>query len=794
MIADIFDRFYATYRYNKETYKPPLKQELIDILIDLAKMYSPSGQEKDVIEYCAKFLGECGFTVIIDNIGNIVAERGISSPDNKVVCINAHTDTVQRETDKIISSVVFYDVFSDTVQTRERAMVGGDDKCGLAVGLTLAKYTDLPMRLIFNTGEEIGGVGMEALDPKYMENLAFTLTVDRMNGTDLISEYCGLVCAPEVFVDKFIELSKNVGVKYVDTFGSYADTYVICKYAPAVNLSAGYYNPHTRKDYVKMNELYNTMRAVRNAIEHKQELLDAIALAPEGWQVDSYGAYSGGRYGAYSGMGGIGGYEDGYGYVNKGRNRKQRRGSRGMGQCHLTYGESRGFDDKSRVKYGSPNPDPDAKYTEDELIEAYASNKISDDDWDEMYGTHAISQDTYIVGIDELLYREKLREGGLTEDDLPESSGWKEVPENEYYNSMEVDFGNDTDGVHYEDLGYLSGYLPDTTEDDVFRGYMEGEITYPELDELYREFTIPKRFLDHCVKSRQEFLVQALVKKPHTKPKLIIKPTKYEKQREINAANRTPHEWMGILRKKDYSEGDWYKLFHGGFINAETYEMGLDYIDDRAFGKKPNTFGIKEDVDIEDVDIDDVDIDDNDPPDVDISWRYDTASWTPLFLLGKVSAGEIDISEWDSMHEKDMIDDITHYRGLTHFDPSTLTNKRLIEDDTADYHLQWVRAGGYTLEVWDDMFSNGIIDDKTYKKGLKHFKLKQPYPQPHPALGLLEDNKRDDDNWRKLNDLVKSEIDKSRNKTVIFSKKYNHHSCGVDNCDPTHDTDDCKGC
>jgi di/tripeptidase len=445
----------------------PLKYELINVLDDIARFYSPSGHAENVIGYSYKMLIEAGFSVSIDAAQNVIATRGKASETDTLVCINAHTDTVQKETDTNIGNVVFYDWVRDTFHTNGRAMIGGDDKCGIAAGLVLACYTDLPMKILFTSDEEIGSVGAEALDPKELDDVAFTITMDRMGGHDLISNYCGLTLAPAKFVKKFIEISKSVGAEFEETFGTYADTYVLAGYKPAVNLSSGYYNPHTSKDFIYVEELYRVMLSVKNAIENKQLLEEAIASAPKNWQKREYA--SRGYNTQYYSFGNSGHYSS-----DKWLSRKQRRT---MQKCKIKYGSEYGNGKKRKI----PKHDPDNIASVDELIEFYADGQIYDDEWDSMLTEGVLSKQEYHIGIDEKIARESYAHT-FESNQMDARSRWEEEEEgfdkeeeedeerkisvmrafqNEYDTERDTTFGRD----ELEELGIRSGYLKDTIED-----------------------------------------------------------------------------------------------------------------------------------------------------------------------------------------------------------------------------------------------------------------------------------------------------------------------------------------
>jgi hypothetical protein len=485
-------------------HKKPLKRELIGIIDDLVRIYSPSGQELPVVEYSKNLLLKSGFEVVVDEFKNVIASRGKYAPEDKLVCINAHTDTVQKKGDEGVQFLVFYDWVRDAFHSNNRAMIGGDDKCGIAVALTLAAYTDLPMKIVLTSGEEVGSIGAESMDRKHFDDVEFTFTVDRMHGGDLISEYCGLTLAPDTFVKRFIAMSESIGVNYKDTSGSIADAYVFAQYAPAVNLSSGYYNPHSNSDYILVKETYNTMLAIKNAIENKNDLVYAILQAPTDWQKNVYTEIPSMGFGRYGDFGHYGG---GARSRSKGRyyelSRKERR------KCKIKYGKTRGFDDKESAKRKLPNPDPDSVASIDELIEAYANGEIYDDEWDEMLANGTLTRAEHSIGIDEKIARERYAkafdkdQGGydLEEDEID----FKQALDDASTMPIELGDGEYTGTELRDKYGISSGYLFGTVEDDIFVEYVSGQLTLQELSEYLREGSIDRFFFDKCSRDRQTF-------------------------------------------------------------------------------------------------------------------------------------------------------------------------------------------------------------------------------------------------------------------------------------------------
>lgn len=535
----------------RTVYSKPLKKELILILEDLFKIYSPTGQEAPVVEYCKPILKRAGFTLYTDAVTNLYAQRG-SATGEKLVCINAHTDTVQDESDSDVANYVQYRWLEDMF-TGQGKMLGGDDKCGIAVALTLAMGTTLPMKIILTSGEERGGKGAEALTQDDFNNVLCCFTIDRKSGHDLISEYCGRTCAPKEFVKAFMTIAeRDAGVKFVDVMGSYADTYVISKYTPCVNLSAGYYNAHTDKDFVDVNELYNVMISVKAAIEHAGDLRAAIESAPQNWRHDKFANnpyYVRGKYQYSGGAGwGEGGMWAEYYDIPVGVSA----GTTGLidlsatkpkhvqtspktirRKCQVTYGKQYGEDDVTRNKNGKISVqtgiDSHLKeiMTTDEgiLLAQYNDFKISDGEWEDMLMDGRIQPFVYRIGIDgRARYR---RSTGL----LPES---KEIGDDETDNTF-IDLVTEA-ATAIDDIGNRSGYLPGTSERDFFIEFVTGGVTVAELTSMLSKGEIDQWFYDNAIESRNDYEDELRLK--HMQQ--IYEEEQYEKEQYKLNKNRLP--------------------------------------------------------------------------------------------------------------------------------------------------------------------------------------------------------------------------------------------------------------
>ena len=572
--------------------KKPMKRELMRILYGLFEIYSPSRAEQPVVDYCVNILNQHGFEVIVDKENNIIASRGKVIDLNTLVCINAHTDTVQHKEDMNVKKFILYDWMKDAFHTNGRAMLGGDDKCGVAVALTLAAHTNLPMKIVLTTGEEAGSTGAHALDKKHFDDVAFTFTVDRMHGNDLISEYCGLPCAPDTFVKKFIEMSAAIGTNFKETNGSYADTYILCKYKPAVNLSSGYYNPHSRNDFVIVEELYKVMLAIKNAIEQKVVLEQAIAQAPADWQKSKYGGFD--DFGLYGGHGGYygtskWGHGGWYGAVDAEVTRGVRGvrtrathlvapvrkysgtyqyGDRVANKCKIDYGKSRGLDDKELKRKRLPSANS--------AVISYLNGTISDMLWDNLLSTGTITKQDYQEGIDLKVGRKKragthielrTREERI-EDYVNERITDQEWNEYETNGIIDVDEYNDGLSRKYEEI---TGTKP--SSGDLIEAFSIGGISDDEWDYYVASGTISPA--DYDIGHEERIKTDRIRKAYDQEPEELAGTSVSDDA--ITAFENASEELDRLGIRSGYQTGSIYDMIFTQYAVGEMSEEELDY-------------------------------------------------------------------------------------------------------------------------------------------------------------------------------------------------------------------------
>lgn len=158
------------------------------------------------------------------------------------VLLVAHLDTVHKE----LPREILYDKNMGIMSSPQG--IGGDDRCGVyMIFEVLKKYN---CSVLFCEDEEIGCAGAEKFIKTQLAktlNFNYIIEFDRKGNNDAVFYDCD---NPEF--ERFI--TKNF---YKSAWGSFSDISVLAPFigCAAVNLSCGYYNPHTTNEYVMMSEM-----------------------------------------------------------------------------------------------------------------------------------------------------------------------------------------------------------------------------------------------------------------------------------------------------------------------------------------------------------------------------------------------------------------------------------------------------------------------------------------------------------------------------------------------------------
>ena len=261
----------------------------MELLKQLYMISSPSRKEKKMRKFIKGWIARNVPEAIveIDPSGNVKVTKGISET---YPCIVAHMDQVQdpHEHDFRVYSVEGK-IFGFSPSAMEMRGLGADDKNGIWVALKCLKKYDV-LKCAFFVGEEIGCLGSDAVDMNFFADCRWVVQCDRKGGSDLIT-MAGMeqLCSAE-----FLEATDCARFGYAKANGLMTDVMTLKERGLAVsciNMSCGYYAPHTEKEYTVVSELENCLHLVESMVERLTEV-----YPHEREDYYGYGKYGGSIY------------------------------------------------------------------------------------------------------------------------------------------------------------------------------------------------------------------------------------------------------------------------------------------------------------------------------------------------------------------------------------------------------------------------------------------------------------------------------------------------------------------
>lgn len=168
------------------------------------------------------------------------------------VLLVAHLDTVHKQP----VSRILYSKDGNLMMSPEG--IGGDDRCGVYMILQLIE--EMRPFILFTEDEEIGCVGArDFAKSKIHPQVNYIVEMDRRGGNDAVFYGCD---NPEFteFVCSF---------DFEKAHGSFSDISVIAPKlgVAAVNISSGYYNEHSRHEYINLYEVERNIQRIKTMIQ-----------------------------------------------------------------------------------------------------------------------------------------------------------------------------------------------------------------------------------------------------------------------------------------------------------------------------------------------------------------------------------------------------------------------------------------------------------------------------------------------------------------------------------------------
>lgn len=266
-------------------------------LIELLNINGVSGKEEEVREYLKPVLSELVDTVTVDAYGNLLGELKCGNGKGSTVLLSAHMDTVKGVMpDKKL-------VLENGSISADNGALGADDRAGIAIILTVLRNVknlsfNGTIKISFSREEEIGCVGAGKINPEWYKGTDLAIIVDRRGSRDIVVGCSMAYCTNNV--GEFMEdMSELLDMDYQCVEGGVSDAMAFAENGiNSINLSAGYYNEHTSKEFVVVSQMFDTAKLVLQAIALINDFSNDFGKLEESnkwvenwYKNDSYGHY-----------------------------------------------------------------------------------------------------------------------------------------------------------------------------------------------------------------------------------------------------------------------------------------------------------------------------------------------------------------------------------------------------------------------------------------------------------------------------------------------------------------------
>jgi tripeptide aminopeptidase len=253
-----------------------------DLLKEVLSVPTVTYREEKMIEFIIDWLDKNQIEYYLDSHDNVYATKGNTDdlPSNFYFpCVISHTDTVHQldtiniQEEQLPNAQKVNKLSLKAYNNQGKPTgIGGDDKCGVFACLKLLK--ELPyLKAAFFVSEEIGCIGSKNSDDTFFENVGYAIQFDAPENW-MVTEKC----FGEVLFDRKTEFFQKCDQVLTESMDRNLMRYMVHPYTDVyalkqkydfscINFSIGYYNYHTKNEYVVVEDVYNGIEMGRKMIE-----------------------------------------------------------------------------------------------------------------------------------------------------------------------------------------------------------------------------------------------------------------------------------------------------------------------------------------------------------------------------------------------------------------------------------------------------------------------------------------------------------------------------------------------
>jgi len=244
-----------------------MEKETLNKLKELLSVPTYTWSEHMLIEHVINYVSSLeSVSYYQDDLGSIYITKGDST---SYPCLVAHLDSVHRLTEMDVVEEQLPNAQGELklalkAYDKEFGLptgIGGDDKAGVFICLQLLEKLDT-CKVFLPVAEETGCNGSKEADPNFFKDVGYAIQFDSTENNTMSKTLMGVKLYEEK--SKFFNSVKDIILEHGYTRWlnhPYTDTMMLKKKFdfPCLNFAAGYYNYHTKNEYVIVDDVQNAI-------------------------------------------------------------------------------------------------------------------------------------------------------------------------------------------------------------------------------------------------------------------------------------------------------------------------------------------------------------------------------------------------------------------------------------------------------------------------------------------------------------------------------------------------------
>lgn len=245
-----------------------------DFVYELMSVPTKSNAEYRLVTFVILWARRNGIKYEFDDYGNVYLTKGKLDEGEFYPCVTAHLDSVQ-DKHKTYAQVGLNLKVKTRISTSKKHEIyvdgmgiGGDDKAGVLIGLSMFKHVD-KLKAAFFLQEEIGCKGSEHMNTDWFKDVGYVIGYDSPDLNRAAHTCSGVRLFSKAFFQEYMEdvckehgLTKFHSEPFTDVKVIREKTNIIC-----MNFGSGYYGAHGPSEYCVIEDMDNACRMGHALIE-----------------------------------------------------------------------------------------------------------------------------------------------------------------------------------------------------------------------------------------------------------------------------------------------------------------------------------------------------------------------------------------------------------------------------------------------------------------------------------------------------------------------------------------------